>query len=151
VLFDITLADGSKPIRAEGRAVSAVPATGDRPGGLIVRFKRFGTATKAFVERAVALRLKKAEGASAPERYSMPEAVPAELPSAPIQSSPCTAPVSPHSLPAPAPPPASIPPSMQSSGRESSGLRRRVVAPVSAPANREELLERLRRRVRSAG
>jgi len=26
---------------------------GDRPGGLKVRFKRFGAATKAFIERAV--------------------------------------------------------------------------------------------------
>ena len=53
VLFDVALADGQKPIRAEGRVVGMVPPSGDRPGGMKVRFKRFGSATKAFIERAV--------------------------------------------------------------------------------------------------
>jgi len=55
VLFDITLEGGQKPIRAEGRVIGEVPAHGGFPAGLRVRFKRFGAATKAFIERAVAL------------------------------------------------------------------------------------------------
>ena len=50
VLFDVALADGQKPIRAEGRVVKAVAASNGQPGGLRVRFKRFGAATKAFIE-----------------------------------------------------------------------------------------------------
>jgi hypothetical protein len=55
VLFDITLEGGQKPIRAEGRVIGEVPAHGGFPAGLRVRFKRFGAATKAFIERAVGL------------------------------------------------------------------------------------------------
>jgi hypothetical protein len=33
--------------------IGAVAAQGGRPGGLRVRFKRFGAATKAFIDRAV--------------------------------------------------------------------------------------------------
>jgi hypothetical protein len=72
VLFDISLEDGSKPIRAEGRVVGTVAPIDGRPGGLRVRFKRFSTATKAFIERAV--RLKSA--GSEPERASEPQAAP---------------------------------------------------------------------------
>ena len=76
VLFDVALADGQKPIRAEGRVVKVVAASNGRPGGLKVRFKRFGAATKAFIERAV----KAQNAASEPERASHPEA---ERPSTP--------------------------------------------------------------------
>ena len=44
VKFSIVLADGSKPIRAEGKVSRYVPPTGDRPGGLKVRFRRFDSA-----------------------------------------------------------------------------------------------------------
>src|SRR5260221_6225189 len=82
VLFDVALSDGQKPIRAEGRVVATVTAEGDRPGGLKVRFKRFGAATKAFIERAV----KSKSAAGEPERPSSPEAKSspeAERPSSP--------------------------------------------------------------------
>jgi hypothetical protein len=128
VLFDVALTDGHKPIRAEGRVVGNVAASGDRPGGLKVRFKRFGAATKAFIERAVKL-----HGAgSEPDRPSLPNSLPeverislleAELASAPI----------------------AVPPT-----REPSGTRQRAPGPVTAPANRDELLARLRERQRSA-
>ena len=71
LLFDVALADGHKPIRAEGRVVGSVPAHGARPGGLRVRFKRFGAATKAFIERAV--QAKSSPTAAAP---SSPAAAP---------------------------------------------------------------------------
>jgi hypothetical protein len=112
VLFDIALADGSKPIRAEGRVVGVIPDTADRPGGLRVRFRRFGAATKAFIERAVSQRVDEA-------RPSQPEVA---LPRVTAE------------LSAPPPPPLE------------SGVRERIPGPIAAPANREELLARLRER-----
>ena len=133
LLFDVALADGHKPIRAEGRVVGSVPAHGDRPGGLRVRFKRFGAATKAFIERAVQAKSSPTAAAPSspaaapePERPSMPE-VRASMTDIEVMS--------------PAPPPASE--------REPSGIRQRVPGPVAAPANREELLARLRQRRRT--
>jgi molecular chaperone DnaK len=147
VLFDVSLADGQKPIRAEGRVIAAAPARDGRPAGLKVRFKRFGAATKAFIERAVKLK----NAAGEPERPSQPEA---ERPSAP-EAEPASAQVERVSLPelrasmtdleqlAGAPAPRSFdapaPPS-------DSAVRQRVPGPVSAPMNREELLARLRQR-----
>jgi hypothetical protein len=137
LLFDVALADGHKPIRAEGRVVGTVAAHGDRPAGLRVRFKRFGAATKAFIERAV--QAKSWAGSAAPsspvaaaepERLSMPE-VRASMTDIELMS--------------PSPPSVAT-----RSEREPSGVRQRAPGPVVAPANREELLARLRRR-RQAG
>ena len=153
VLFDISLADGQKPIRAEGRVVGMVHESGGRPGGMRVRFKRFGAATKAFIERAV-----KAKSASAePERSSTPEAErpstpEAELPSATfsdrgslVEDDRSRMPEVRHSMTELEPAPAAA-----SASREPSGLRHRVSGPITAPANREELLQRLRQRRHSA-
>jgi hypothetical protein len=134
ILFDVALADGQKPIRAEGRVVGTVAANGDRPGGLKVRFKRFGAATKAFIERAV--QAKSSPGTSSPLAAPEPDRM-----SAPELR------VSMTDLEAMSPPPplASVPPPKPSE-REPSGIRQRVPGPVAAPANREELLQRLRQR-----
>ncbi|HYJ10700.1 MAG TPA: hypothetical protein VEX18_16875 [Polyangiaceae bacterium] len=130
VLFDVALRDGHKPIRAEGRVVGMVPPTGDRPGGLKVRFKRFGAATKAFIERAVKAR----EQAPSSSATSSTEAAPPPEPALP--SSPEVERLSvPELVPA----------------QEPSGVRPRVAGVVVAPKNREELLERLRLRRRGAG
>jgi hypothetical protein len=162
VLFDIAIADGQKPIRAEGRVVGMVSPNGGRPGGMRVRFKRFGAATKAFIERAV----KAKSGGPEPERPSTPEA---ERPSAPEAERP-SAPEAAPSNGGGHPPrlvdgdrssmpevrasmtdlePAFATPATPST-REPSGLRQRLPGPVTAPANREELLQRLRQR-RQAG
>ena len=53
VVFDVSLTNGQKPIRAEGLVLGYVNAEGAEPGGLRVRFKRFGAATKAFIDRAL--------------------------------------------------------------------------------------------------
>jgi hypothetical protein len=138
VLFDVALGDGQKRIRAEGRVVGHVAPSGGRPGGLKVRFKRFGAATKAFIERAV--QAKSSPSASAPsspaasaqpERPSLPElrVSMTELEAA--------APSAPEAAAAKAP------------AREQSSIRPRVPGPVAAPANRDELLARLRERRRA--
>lgn len=134
VLFDVALRDGQKPIRAEGRVVGAVLPKGDRPGGLKVRFKRFGAATKAFIERAVKAR----EQAPSPPAASSPEAA---LPSEPLR---------PSATEAERP---SMPEVVLSTAlaQEPSRIRPRVPGRVVAPENREELLERLRLRRRGAG
>jgi hypothetical protein len=54
IVFDVTLRDGSRPIKAEAKVTRSVEPEGNRPGGLRVRFKRYGAPTKAFIERAVA-------------------------------------------------------------------------------------------------
>lgn len=149
VLFDVALSDGHKPIRAEGRVVGMVAPEGDRPGGLRVRFKRFGAATKAFIERAVQAKQSDAElpsqvassssSPAEPERLSMPE-VRASMTDLERISAPELPPDLAEQEQAAMSPP---------SQREPSGVRPRVVGPVPPPANREALLERLRQRRRA--
>ena len=122
VLFDVALTDGQKPIRAEARVIGPVAASGGRPGGLRVRFKRFGAATKAFIERAVKLK-----SGVEPERPSRPEAERPEVRASMTEL---------ETLATPQPPAAAL----------DSRLRQRVPGPVAAPLNREELLARLRQR-----
>jgi hypothetical protein len=55
ITFDVTLGDGSRPIRAEARVLANVEPTASRPGGVRVRFKRYGASTKTFIDRAVEL------------------------------------------------------------------------------------------------
>lgn len=143
VLFVVSLLDGQKPIRAEGRVVAVVPAKGDRPGGLKVRFKRFGAATKAFIDRA----LKARDQAPSAPTASSPEAAPPPEPSRPSTSE-----VERPSMPEVRASMTELEPVVVSNAHahEPSGIRPRV-GPVAAPANREELLERLRLRRRSAG
>src|SRR4051812_29191167 len=52
IVFEIQLENGQKPIRAEAKVIGNVAPTSETPGGVRVRFTRFGVATKAFIERA---------------------------------------------------------------------------------------------------
>jgi hypothetical protein len=138
VIFDIQLENGQKPIRAEAKVIGHVAASADHPGGLRVRFKRFGAATKAFIDRALA----------------QPAAAASAQLSEPVSIRPA-----PSLVPAPTAvdrariedtPPRSLARTASGVSPESSGIHRRPVVPVHAPANREELLERLRLRARDA-
>ena len=115
VVFDVTLSNGDKPIRAEGKVLEHVAPSADQPGGLRVRFKRFGAATKAFIDRAVS------------------DVPPLATSVASVASTVSIAPA------------ASIAPAV-SAADETSGVHRRVASSVSAPLDREALLERLRAR-----
>jgi hypothetical protein len=53
IVFDVTLGDGSRPIKAEARVTGLVEPKNGMPGGLRVRFRRYGAPTKAFIERAM--------------------------------------------------------------------------------------------------
>ena len=123
IVFDVTLESGQKPIRAEAKVVGYVAPEGDRPGGLRVRFRRFGAATKAFIDRAV-------NGAIAP-------AV-----SAPVLDPPAEVAIN-VAVP---PEPSAIQTSNANEPEEASGIHRKTPTKVVAPANREALLARLRGR-----
>lgn len=128
IVFDVQLQNGQKPIRAEARVVGYAASAPDKPGGVRVRFKRFGAATKAFIDRAVAL--------------NQASRAPAPPPSSPSVAAASPAVVEPRELRTTSP--------GGNPDREPSGIHRRLVAPVPPPANREELLERLRVRARAA-
>lgn len=156
VRFEIVLDDGSKPIRAEGKVHKLVPAEGDRPGGLRVRFRRFDAATKRFIDRVMSERRKERRSRRPPPAElaplvlepepvaadDAPDSVVAEA-SAPEQSAPevVSQPLAAAAeAPAPAdpePPPAPRP--------RASGPGPRA---VDAPPNRDELLAKLRARRR---
>jgi hypothetical protein len=137
VVFDVQLQNGQKPIRAEAKVLAHVTPIGDKPGGLRVRFKRFGAATKAFIDRAIALSATAPSGLPA-ESLAASRSAPSLVPR--ITQDPELATLQPQTTTRPA----------TSDRGEPSGIHRRPVTPVAAPANREELLERLRSRARSA-
>jgi hypothetical protein len=159
IVFDVTLGDGSKPIRAEAKVVGLVAAAEGRPAGLRVRFRRYGSATRAFVERAVSSRW--SEEAATSSRG------PASVPPTRGSVRPPAASVPPPSNGAPAslPPPAgtssrSVPPAMPAWEEDRTQRFTRAVAlsmpmtheptEVAAPSNRDALLERLRKRAKES-
>ncbi len=161
VLFDISLEGGQKPIRAEGRVVSVVAAEGERPGGLRVKFKRFGAATKAFIESAVKAKGSRAEperaSQSGAERPSAPQAERASTPdvervsvveverlSVPELERPSLPELRASLAELRAAPPAPVVPAP--APEHESGVALRKPGPIAAPPNREELLARLRQR-----
>ena len=131
VVFDVSLQNGHKPIRAEGKVIGYVNAEGTQHGGLRVRFKRYGAATKAFIDRAIGA----PAGASTPSSPSLlpePERLEVAMPDriTPEPPMPATGPAI----------------TTARDPEESSGVHRKAVLPVPAPANREALLARLRGR-----
>lgn len=106
LLFDVSI-KGEKLIRAEGRVAGYVTPTGDSPGGLRVKFRRYGASSKAFIERAVAWRKERADSPrpsspapTAPELVSPSVATSQRSPSA----RPSTAGARPSRPPAPSRP-----------------------------------------------
>lgn len=87
VLFDVQIGNGTKPIRAEARVVESVPSSPGRPGGLRVRFRRYGAATKAFIDRAAAMPRTEAVAEAPPAAPARAEAAPLALPATPAESS----------------------------------------------------------------
>ena len=163
IVFDVQLQNGQKPIRAEAKVLGHVTATAGQPGGLRVRFKRFGAATKAFIDRAVA------GSAPAPAAVTPPTRPTSVRPTSVRPTSARPTSVRPTSVrptsvrPALAPEPVRLEAELARAAadsapnvaraaerRESSGIHRRAVKLPVTPINREELLERLRTRARAA-
>ena len=156
VLFDVSI-DREKLIRAEGRVAAFVTPEGDAPGGLRVKFKRYGASTKAFIDRAVNFQKEQSEAEQAPAP-SLPEpstpSVPELVTPSIVTSAPVAAPppepagsFAPEVRAPSQPPPASA--KQELTGiREPSGIHRRPLADGDVPANRDELLARLRERAK---
>lgn len=153
VLFEVSLLNGVKLIRAEGRVL---PAMGTAPG-VRVRFRRFGSQTQAFIERALLARgeqlARESSQSSVPPRgeslllSELPKASAAEpvLASAPQASAEVGATVAQASAEVDRGTPqvgAEVTPSRP----PVSASQRRPSAPFSVPPNRDELLARLRER-----
>jgi hypothetical protein len=159
--FAVTLADGSRPIKAEARVAGTVAPSDGKPGGLRVRFKRYGAPTKAFIERAMALVASGAGGPGGGTAQSLPQASGAE-PSSPEPSiAELSAPIAAAAPVAPVeqPPisaesggfhPVAVAPSGSPDAPAGlSSLRARSAATPETPPNREVLLEKLRQRGQS--
>jgi hypothetical protein len=145
IIFDVTLADGSRPIKAEARVSRVVEPTGDRPGGLRVRFKRYSAPTKAFIDRAMQ---RVAQGLASPTVVSDPLAAAAPLPelASSVEHLPPAAALAP--VPAASRSFSAVP--VPQSGSDVpvnlAALRARNAAMPEVPAQREYLLEKLRQR-----
>ncbi len=149
VMLEVTLGDGSRPIRAEARVLANVEPRGARPGGLRVRFKRYGASTKTFLDRAVELSdrpsLRPPEPSPpSPENGSTPGTTP---------STPEAAGTSDAASPAPADTAAvtTAPDYTERRRRALEALRTRAnqLTELPVPDERELLLERLRQRHQS--
>lgn len=132
IVFDVSLSNGQKPIRAEGVVQGYVEASGEQPSGIRVRFKRYGAATKAFIDRA----------RPTPAASLQP---PAESSAVQLERSPEPVPVAQTAHNAPERDD-SYTTRRDLSSAESSGVHRKAVRPVEPPLNREALLSRLRAR-----
>jgi hypothetical protein len=162
VVFDVTLRDGSRPIKAEARVSGPLEPKDGRPGGLRVRFRRYGAPTKAFIERAVALATAGPDAppvtshaaepsgsdvsspeASAPVQLPPEASAPAPLaPEAPDTSDLASARVATASFT----PVAATPSGHPDAPAALSALRTRGDRMPETPPNREYLLEKLRQR-----
>jgi hypothetical protein len=135
VRCEIVLASGEPMIRAEGSVVRPVAPSGERPGGLQIRFQRVTPATKAFIKRVGDLR-----AAEQGERNE---------PASDVQAASPPVPAEPARLPVPRSAPAwDYPRGIKSGGasRALDALRIRAGQSIQPPTNRSELLRRLRER-----
>ena len=131
VRFGVELASGEWAIKAEACVTGYQNASASSPSGLMVRFKRYGSATKKILDRAAEIRTRRVDarnGLVRGERSQTDRATPTSTDSAAANDDSTVARCPPESLSPP------------------SGVHTRVVRPVGAPANREELLARLRQR-----
>jgi hypothetical protein len=135
IRFGVDLESGQSLVRAEARVVGYVQPGDTAPGGLHVRFKRYGASTKSFLERAGQFR--------AEQLGVVPDATPSELllpvPDVELDSEVANESVRPDSVP------------IANAGCEpqSGPVQRRPARPVAPPTNREQLLARLRARAKS--
>jgi hypothetical protein len=144
ITFDVTLGDGSRPIRAEARVLANVEPTGSRPGGVRVRFKRYGASTKSFIDRAVEL----ADRASLrPPAPATP--VPPRPPTVPPPRDPSERPPAPTATAGPTPALGALSREELEAALQSLRMRGRAVPELPAASERELYLERLRQRGQS--
>jgi hypothetical protein len=165
IAFDVTLGDGSKPIRAEAKVIGVVVGVDGRRGGLRIRFKRAvaarwsaGDAPGATPDPPSA---QSARGSVRPAPASVP---PPESIRPPVSVRPASVPptgsVPPSGRPSPMPGPGARPSSMPVWEEDKTSRFSRAIAlaapmthqpsEAGAPANRDVLLERLRKRAKES-
>lgn len=132
VRFEIVLASGASVVTGEGRVLSHVPARGERPAGLRVRFQKLDEASKTTLKRALETQKR--------SRVAKPVASAAAEPRDAESSPSNEAALSPQQA-------------LSSEGDDAapsakSGVRNALV-PAAAPKNRNALLDRLRERAKT--
>lgn len=135
--FELVLSSGQTLVRGEGRVVGYKPNAHLGIGGLTLRFTRLDTRSKAFVDKAAALRERRR-----PSTGQAAEA-PRSVPPPPISAEEdrmVAAPSGPDFPTAPEPPPKAPPTSAPAPA---------MTSPV--PRDRDALLERLRARSKTLG
>jgi hypothetical protein len=137
VRCEVVLTSGEPIVRAEGTVVRLLPAQGGRPSGLQIRFQRMTPATKAFLKRVTEMR---GGPPGEPRDASQPGNAVPPPPAPRPRSAPTSLKPTPRSSPVWARPSAS---------RSLDALRIRAGQSIPPPANRDELLHRLRARARS--
>lgn len=166
--FELVLSSGQTLVRGEGRVVGYKPNAHLGIGGLTLRFTRLDTRSKAFVDKAAALRERRRPSAGQPAEA--PRSIPPAPPSDQDRSSALSGPDLPPSLEAPprAAPTSVLPPAIarSPSAAPPAIARSPSVAPpaivqsasvappalaVPATRDRDALLERLRARSKALG
>jgi len=165
VKFEIVLTTGDPVVTGEGRVVEPVPPREGRPGGVRIRFRQLDAASKAVLRKALDFQKRGPAASELVADPARPKAASVEAESSPAATTPVEAESGPVAtlqspsalviaLPSPPDPiaPQAETPSAASPAPESarSGVRHRVTGIVSAPTNREALLQRLRERALSS-
>ncbi|MET0593438.1 MAG: hypothetical protein ABW133_12105 [Polyangiaceae bacterium] len=139
IRFEIVLASGAPAFRGEGHVVAHHPPGGAKPAGLEVRFTRIDARSKLILDRVRERRTALVRSGSIPPPALVSQAPPAGM----SQPPPVIMSQAPMSL-------TGISSSRTSVGRstqtEALLERARSRAPLRAPPNRDEALERLRER-----
>ena len=131
VRFGVDLESGESVIRAEGRVIEYIRPAGESPGGLKVRFKRYGSSTKSVLDRAKDFRAKSDSRQSQELGLELMD-LELDLPAAELGSSPEVNSVPLNPLPEPP--------------QRVSGVHQHPLRSVQTPDNRDELLAKLRQR-----
>lgn len=133
VNFEIVLENREVVVRGEGRALELVPPRDGRPGGVRIRFRQLDPESKSTLRKAL-----EAQKRLASEQQAAAEAAKVQPPPEAAAPTMNLTPLGQVLEVAPA----------QQEQERPSGVHHRLAGPVSAPENREALLERLRERAR---
>ncbi len=174
--FELVLKGGALVLRGEGRVVGYKPKALGEAAGLALRFTRLDSRSKAFIDKATSLRLERGRPSSEISTGERPSVVPPPISIPQMSQTPQMPPPVPprkaSSMPPPLPPPLSRKPpplpaaaenvdiettyvdskgpekaeSVAASARSHAPARENGRAMIAAPARRDELLERLRKR-----
>jgi hypothetical protein len=139
VRFEVVLTNGAAVLRGEGHVVAHHVPGGARPAGLEVRYTRVDSRSKILLDRVRERRAAMSQGG--PASLSMPAM------SVPAMSVPAMPSAMPSLGPTPSGLPVLKPPTDTPSER--SGVHLKAAASrIAPPANRDEILERLRARAK---